>query len=91
MSVKGQIVVPAEVRKRLGMGAGTWIRVEEQDGKLLLTSLGDDLIKATYGMARQWGSESLTEELLKERALDCAREEAGLPPPRRRRAVRKSA
>ena len=76
VSSKGQLVIPAQLRKQLDIGPGTYIRIEEQDGYLQLTPLGDDIIEATYGMFRDSASGSATRELLKERAADLAREEA---------------
>ncbi len=74
VSTKGQLVIPAELRRQLNIGPGTYIRIEEQDGQLQLTVLGDDIIEATCGMCR--GEGSLTQDLLAERAAELEREEA---------------
>jgi len=75
ISAKGQIVIPAATRRRLGIKPGTYVRIERKGDKLVLTPAGDNLVDATYGMLRDYGTESLTAELLRERALDNAREE----------------
>lgn len=36
VSSKGQIVLPAELRRRLGMGAGARLEVRERSGELIL-------------------------------------------------------
>lgn len=74
VSTKGQLVIPAQLRRQLDIGPGTYIRIEEHDGHLQLTPLGDDIIAATRGMCR--GEGSLTQDLLDERAAELRREEA---------------
>ncbi len=76
VSTKGQLVIPAKLRRQLDITPGTYIRIEEHDGHLQLTPLGDDIIEATCGMCRGDGSGSATQELLRERAADLQREEA---------------
>lgn len=78
VSKKGQIVIPAAMRKRLGMKPGTYVRLEREGDHIALTVAGDSLVEATYGMLREYGAESMTEELLRERALDNEREERKL-------------
>lgn len=36
LSSKGQVVIPLEIRKRLGISAGTTISVELLDGRIIL-------------------------------------------------------
>ena len=40
ITAQGQISVPAEVRKRLGLGPGSVIEWEEEDGKVVVRRLG---------------------------------------------------
>ena len=72
-STKGQIVIPVELRRRLGIKPGDYFDVQVSDGKVVLVHLGEDPIEALRGMFA--GGPSLTEELLRERALDREREE----------------
>lgn len=55
VSSKGQIVLPAALRRRLGMGAGARIQViEETDGikLLVLRSVGSAEVTALAGMVK---------------------------------------
>ncbi len=72
-SKKCQIVIPAEIRRRMGIKPGEYFHVEESDGQIVLQPLGDDPVEACHGMLA--GGPSLTKELLKERAADREREE----------------
>lgn len=36
MSSKGQLVIPAEVRKRLGLRSGTQVTITEDNGRLII-------------------------------------------------------
>jgi AbrB family looped-hinge helix DNA binding protein len=80
VSTKGQLVIPAELRRELGISPGTYIRIEEHDGQLQLTPIGDDIIEATCGMLAHLGP--MTSGLLEERREDLEHEErkASCPP-----------
>ena len=81
-STKGQIVIPAELRRRHGIEPGTRIRVEETEDGILLRPTEKNPIDAAYGMLAHLGP--LTAELEAERKWECEQEEAELPPPRKR-------
>ncbi|NLA59609.1 MAG: AbrB/MazE/SpoVT family DNA-binding domain-containing protein [Firmicutes bacterium] len=53
MSAKGQIVIPAEVRRRLSLKAGTHLRVYEGDGKIVLVPEVEDPVSAGLGFFRR--------------------------------------
>jgi AbrB family looped-hinge helix DNA binding protein len=53
MSVKGQIVIPAEVRRRLGLKSGTHLRVYDSDGKIVLVPEVQDPVSAGLGFLRR--------------------------------------
>ena len=72
-SKKCQVVIPAELRREMGIEAGDYFHVTASNGQIVLLPLGADPIKAGAGMFAD--GPSLTEELLKERALDREREE----------------
>jgi AbrB family looped-hinge helix DNA binding protein len=72
-STKGQVVIPAELRKELGIRPGTRLGVRAVAGTIVLTPLGDDPIAAGLGMLK--GEDSLTQALLEERAAELEREE----------------
>ena len=72
-SKKCQIVIPAELRRELGIEPGEYFNVKTSDGKIVLTPLGSDPIEAAHGMLA--GGPSLTAELVKDHAAELEREE----------------
>jgi antitoxin PrlF len=52
LTAQGQISVPAEVRKRLGVGPGSVLEWEEQDGQVVVRRAGrytsDDIHQALF-------------------------------------------
>jgi len=73
VSKKGQIVLPAAMRKRLGIKPGTWCYLEIRGKTLYIKPRPDNIIESLQGRFKGCGS--LTDDLLKERALDNEREE----------------
>ena len=47
---KGQVVIPAGLRRKLHMKAGTRVAVHESDGKLILQPITDEYIDSMRGM-----------------------------------------
>ena len=74
---KGQIVIPAALRKKFGIKKGTRIQVYEKDDHIILDPLSPELIKARIEKLRGIikGGPSLTKELEAERAQDLEIEE----------------
>ena len=70
---KGQLVIPAALRKRYGIKSGTKVRFIERDGEILIQPVTKEFIRSVCGMLKS--EKSATEELLKERARDRGREE----------------
>ncbi len=74
---KGQIVIPAALRRKYGIKKGTRIQVFEKNGDIVLNPLSDEAIKARIeklqGIIK--GGPSLTKELEAERARDLEIEE----------------
>ncbi|MGD8239965.1 MAG: AbrB/MazE/SpoVT family DNA-binding domain-containing protein [Armatimonadota bacterium] len=75
-SKKCQIVIPAELRRDMGIQAGDYFDIKASDGRIVLIPLGADPIEAAHGMLAD--GPSLTQELLRERAADREREERKL-------------
>jgi AbrB family looped-hinge helix DNA binding protein len=75
VSTKGQIVIPAEMRRRRGLTPGSHVSIEETDQGIVLRST-EELIRSTRGMLRHLGGKPLTQELLEERRRDLELEEA---------------
>ncbi len=71
---KGQIVIPAKLRKKYGIEAGTTIHVEDEDGKIVLTPITAEYIRSLRGITEGSGALKMLEE---ERRKDREREDAG--------------
>jgi AbrB family looped-hinge helix DNA binding protein len=65
VSAKGQIVIPAKVRKRLGMKAGTKVYFNIEGQNVLIIPIPDDPINAACGFLA--GGKSLSKDLEKSR------------------------
>jgi len=74
MTSKGQIVVPAKLRRRYGLKPGTKVYFIERDDEILFQPVTKEFIRSVHGMLKS--ESSVTKELLKERARDREREEA---------------
>jgi AbrB family looped-hinge helix DNA binding protein len=73
---KGQLVVPARLRRKYGIKPGTKICFIERDSEILLQPVTREYIRSVCGMLKT--KTSATEELLRERAKDKEREETKL-------------
>ena len=74
VSSKGQLVIPADIRRRYGIKPGTKVQFIEKDDQIVLQPVTKALIRSLCGIYK--GEKSMTGELLKERAKDREREEA---------------
>ena len=73
---KGQLVVPARIRRRYGIKPGTKVRFIERENEILLQPVTKEYIQSVCGLFKS--KASVTQALLKERAKDKKREEAKL-------------
>lgn len=73
---KGQLVIPARLRRRYGIKPGTKVCFVERDNEILFQPVTKEYIQSVCGMLKS--DTSVTQELLKERARDKEREEAKL-------------
>jgi AbrB family looped-hinge helix DNA binding protein len=73
-TTKGQIVIPSSIRRKLGITAGTRIRVEidERNAKIILTPITREYVHSLRGMFKGSG---LVKELEAARGSDREREE----------------
>ncbi len=71
---KGQLVVPARLRKKYGIKPGTRVCFIERDGEIVFRPVTPAYIRSVCGMFKT--DVSMTQALLKDRALDKKREEA---------------
>ena len=79
---KGQLVVPARLRRKYGIKAGTKVRFVERDREIVLQPVTRQYIRGLCGVLADAGP--ATPALLKQRARDQQREEARGGRPRSR-------
>jgi AbrB family looped-hinge helix DNA binding protein len=75
VTIKGQVVIPAKIRERLGIKKGTRLHVEERDGEVILRPLNREYFQKMSGVLKGGG---LLKALEESRAADRKREEAGI-------------
>lgn len=54
-TVKGQVTIPALLRKKLNIHQGTKISVREQNGKIIMEPLSEDIVTVGRGMLHSQG------------------------------------
>jgi AbrB family looped-hinge helix DNA binding protein len=75
VSSKGQVVIPAELRERLGLAKGTPATWSEEQGKLVLTPITERRLNEIRGFLKpKPGEPSMFEELFLERERERGRE-----------------
>ena len=68
-TTKGQVVIPADLRRKFKIGKGTRLAITEGEGNVILVRpIPDDPIEASRGLLR--GKTSLRKALLKNRRED---------------------
>jgi AbrB family looped-hinge helix DNA binding protein len=73
---KGQLVIPAQLRRKYGIKPGTKIRFIERDGEIVFQPVTREYIRSVCGMLKS--ETSATQDLLDERARDREREEVAV-------------
>ena len=76
-SAKGQVVIPAAIRRKIGLSPGQKVDVMVQGGDVVIRPLPRDPVEALHGKYKQ--GDSLTEALMRERGLERRREERKSP------------
>ena len=79
VSIKGQIVIPAELREKYAIVPGDTVDVRDGDGKILVFPLPKDAIQASRGFLQE--GTSLTAALLKARSEDDSLTRPTVSPP----------
>jgi len=72
VTIKGQIVIPAIIRRRLGIKQGTRLYVEERKGEIILRPLNKEYFQKMSGILKGGG---LVKTLEESRAEDLKKEE----------------
>jgi AbrB family looped-hinge helix DNA binding protein len=75
VTTKGQLVIPARIRRRYGIKAGTRVHFIEKGDELVLRPVTAAAIRRLCGALKS--ATSVTEELLAERRADRVREDEG--------------
>lgn len=68
VSSKGQLVIPARLRRQLGIRKGTRVSFSVQDGRLIVRPITAEFIHSLRGSLK--GGSSALDYLLKERKRD---------------------
>ena len=66
LTMKGQVVIPAALRKKLKIRQGMRLHVEEKNGKIIMEPLPDDVVSSGRGLLKTKGK--VLQALLKDRA-----------------------
>jgi len=72
LSQKGQILVPKQLRRKLGLKPGGKVHMAEEEGRLVVTPVPPDPIQAATGFLK--GKFSLTADLRREHQDEARRE-----------------
>ena len=70
-TTKGQVVIPAALRKKLNIRKGTQFSVSEKGGKIILEPIAEDPIKAGRGMLDTKGK--VLQALIRDRKAEARR------------------
>lgn len=76
VTTKGQLVIPARIRRKLGIKPGTKVCFVERGGEILFQPVTKEYIRSVCGMLKS--TTSVTQELLSDRKKEKAREETKL-------------
>jgi AbrB family looped-hinge helix DNA binding protein len=73
---KGQIVVPARIRRKFGIKEGTRLNFTEENGRIIVQPVTKEFIDSFCGVfPSKPGEKSAVQELLEDRAADRAKED----------------
>lgn len=79
ITTKGQMVVPAKVRRSLGIKPGTRVVVDLKEGSFEVRPITEAYIDSIKGiLQRKPGEKPMTQELVEEHAAEVAAEEADI-------------
>jgi AbrB family looped-hinge helix DNA binding protein len=71
VTTKGQIVIPAKIRRKFGIKGGTQVFVYEKDGEIIVKPITDEYIENLAGVTGTKGKllKALRQDKAKERLL----------------------
>jgi len=76
VTTKGQLVIPARIRRKLGIKPGTKVCFVERGEEIIFQPVTKEYIRSVCGMLKS--NTSVTQDLLTDRKKDKGREEAKL-------------
>jgi len=71
VTVKGQIVIPSNLRRKFGIKKGTQVFIYDRDGEIVIKPITDEYLRKMAGMTGTKGKllKALKEEKTKEKEL----------------------
>lgn len=82
---KGQVVVPARLRRKFGIKPGTRLNFSEEEGRIVVQPVTKEFMDSFCGIFKlQPGEKSAVKELLEDRARERARENRELAADKRK-------
>jgi len=71
VTIKGQVVIPSRIRRKLGIKQGTQVTFYERDGEIVIKPITDEYLQRMAGFTGTKGKllKALKEEKAKERNL----------------------
>lgn len=71
VTVKGQVIIPAKIRRKLGIKKGTRVTFTEKNGEVILRPVSDEYIESLAGLTGTRGKllKALKREKEREREL----------------------
>ncbi len=85
MTSKGQVVIPARLRRKYGLKEGTRLNFAEEEGRFVVQPVTKEYISSFRGIFKSKpGEKSVVQELLEDRAAERAREDRKIAEDRRK-------
>ena len=76
MTSKGQVVIPARLRRKYGLKEGTKLNFSEEEGRFIVQPVTKEFIDSFCGIFKpKHGEKSAVQELLEDRAAERAKDD----------------
>ena len=73
-TLKGQVVIPAPLRRKYRIHQGSRLAVLEGEGQIIFQPLPDDPVKESRGFLKRFGGKSALKALMEDRAAERRRD-----------------
>ena len=76
LSAEGRVVIPASIRKELGLEPGTTLTFRTENGRVIMSTRDSAIaeLQRMFAVARPAGAPLMSDELIAERRTEAARE-----------------